>query len=215
VCNADSSASLEGAAEVFLGVRNRLLGIANRILNSPTDAEDVVQDAWLRWQMCDRNAVADPAAFLATMTARLCLNTMQTAHARHEIHAGSWLPEPMDATADPLLAVQRCEELEVAATVLIERLSPMERAAYVLREAFDYPYGRIAAIVAITEQNARQLVSRARKRLATQSHGNKTAGVPETQRLFAAFLAAAQGELTPLEMVFAQEMGTARVPLAA
>jgi RNA polymerase sigma-70 factor, ECF subfamily len=211
MCDEESSASLD----VFLGVRNHLLGKACRILNSRTDAEDIVQEAWLRWQMCDRNAVVDPAAFLATMTTRLCINTMQTAHARHEMHAGSWLPEHIDAGADPLQAAQRCEELEFAAAVLIERLSAAERAAYVLREAFDYPYGRIAAILAVTVQNARQLVSRARKRLAAESEGGEPAGTPEGQRLFTAFLAAAQGDLTPLEAVFAEDTGAARVPLAA
>jgi RNA polymerase sigma-70 factor (ECF subfamily) len=215
MCDEGSSASLEAATEVFLGVRNRLFGIAYRILNSRTDAEDIVQEAWLRWQMCDRNAVVDPRAFLATTTARLCINTMQTAHARHETHVGSWLPEPTDASADPLLAAERCEELEFATIMLIEKLSPRERAAYVLREAFDYPYGQIAVIVAVTEQNARQLVSRARKRLAVQSEGREAAGSAERQRLFAAFVAAAQGDLVPLEMVFADDAIAAPAPIAA
>jgi RNA polymerase sigma-70 factor, ECF subfamily len=211
MCTEESSASLD----VFLGIRKHLLGKACRMLNSRTDAEDIVQEAWLRWQMCDRNAVVDPAAFLATMTTRLCINTMQTGHARHEMQAGSWLPEQMDAGADPLLAAQRREELEFAAAVLIERLSAAERAAYVLREAFDYPYGQIAAVLAVTVQNARQLVSRARKRLTAESQGREPAAASDRQRLFTAFLAAVQGDLTPLETVFAEDTGAARVPIAA
>lgn len=207
--NEGCSASLEEATEVFLGVRNRLFGIAYRILNSRTDAEDIVQEAWLRWQMCDRIAVLDPPAFLATTTTRLCINAMQSARARHETHAGPWLPEPVDASADPLLGAERSEALEYAAITLIERLSPTERAAYVLREAFDYPYGQIAAIVGVKEPNARQLVSRARRHLV-DTECREAATNAEQKRLFHAFVAAADGDLTLLEKVFAVD-----VPMAA
>lgn len=207
--NEGGSASLEEATEVFLGVRNRLFGIAYRILNSRTDAEDIVQEAWLRWQMCDRIAVLDPPAFLATTTTRLCINAMQSARVRHETHAGPWLPEPVDASADPLLGAERSEALEYAAITLIERLSPTERAAYVLREAFDYPYGQIAAIVGVKEPNARQLVSRARRHLV-DTECREAATNAEQKRLFHAFVAAADGDLTLLEKVFAVD-----VPMAA
>jgi RNA polymerase sigma-70 factor, ECF subfamily len=213
--NEGCPASLEEATQIFLGVRNRLFGIAYRILKSRADAEDIVQEAWLRWQMCDRIAVVDPPAFLATTTARLCINAMQSARARHETHAGPWLPEPVDASADPLLGAERSEALEFAAITLIERLSPTERGAYVLREAFDYPYGQIAAIVGVKEPNARQLVSRARKHLAAETECRE-AGREEQKRLFEAFVSAAQGNLTPLERVFGDDtVGAARVPLAA
>lgn len=209
MCNARSSAGLEEATEVFLRARNRLFGIAYRILNSRSDAEDIVQEAWLRWQMCDRIAVLDPPAFLATTTTRLCINAMQSARARHETHAGPWLPEPVDASADPLLGAERSEALEYAAITLIERLSPTERAAYVLREAFDYPYGQIAAIVGVKEPNARQLVSRARRHLV-DTECREAASNAEQKRLFHAFVAAADGDLTLLEKVFAVD-----VPMAA
>lgn len=213
--NESSPASLQEAAEIFLGVRHRLFGIAYRILNSRADAEDIVQEAWLRWQMCDRDAVVDPQAFLATTTARLCINTLQTAHARYEIHSSPWLSEHPDASADPVLAAEQCEELELGTTVLLERLSPTERAAFVLRKAFDYPYGRIASIVGVTQQNARQLVSRARRHLVVESEGHKTVGSAERLRLFDAFVAAARGDLIPLETVFAEDAAGARVPIAA
>lgn len=208
--SAGPAAALEEATEVFLGARNRLFGIAYRILNSRSDAEDIVQEAWLRWQTCDRIAVIDPPAFLATTTTRLCINVMQSARARHETHVRPWLPEPVDARADPVLGVERSEALEYAATTLVERLSPTERAAYVLREAFDYPYAQIAAIVGVTVQNARQLVSRARKHVVVETERDMAAGSTEQTRLVAAFVAAADGDLALLESVFARD-----VPVAA
>jgi RNA polymerase sigma-70 factor (ECF subfamily) len=210
MCSAVPTTALEEATEVFLGARNRLFGLAYRILNSRSDAEDIVQEAWLRWQTCDRTAVIDPPAFLATTTTRLCINAMQSARARHETHARPWLPESVDPRADPVLRLERSEALEHAATTLVERLSPTERAAYVLREAFDYPYAQIAAIVGITVQNARQLVSRARKHVVVETEREKVAGSAEQQRLVAAFVAAADGDLTLLETVFAHD-----VPMAA
>jgi RNA polymerase sigma-70 factor (ECF subfamily) len=109
-----------------------------------------------------------------------------------------------------VLGVERSEALEFAATTLVERLSPTERAAYVLREAFDYPYAQIAAIVGISVQNARQLVSRARKHVVVETERDKTAGSAEQKRLVAAFVAAADGDLALLESLFGQ-----RAPMAA
>ena len=208
--NTGSSADLQEATDVFLEARNRLFGIAYRILNSRTDAEDIMQEAWLRWQTCDRTTVLDPPAFLATTTARLCINALQSARARHETHVRPWLPEPVDPNADPVLGAVRSEALEHAATTLIERLSPTERAAYVLREAFDYPYGQIAAIVGVSPPNARQLVSRARKHLIVETEREEAASSVEQKRLVEAFVAAADGDLTLLEKVFADD-----VPVAA
>ena len=122
----------------------------------------------------------------------------------------------MDASGDPLVGAERSEALEFAASTLLERLSPTERAAYVLREAFEYPYGRIAAIVGVKEQNARQLVSRARKHLAVESACRKAVNDAEQKRLFQAFVAAAQGDLRPLETVFAKNtVGTGGIAMAA
>ncbi len=160
--------TLEEAAVTFLACRDRLYGIAIRFLKNCADAEDIVQDAWLRWQTCDRSVVVDPLAFLTTTTKRLCINSLHTARARHETHWGNWLPDTVDHTADPLRDVERCEEMEFAACTILARLSPSERAAYVLREAFDYSYPDIAAVIEVTQANARQLVSRARKRLAAE-----------------------------------------------
>src|ERR1700690_4133046 len=122
----------------FAEVRPRLFGIAYRMLGSAAEAEDIVQDVWLRWQATDRSVVEHPPAFLAKTTTRLCINLAQSAPSRHETYMGTWLPEPVDTSGDPALGAERGEALKLAIVVLLEKLSPTERAAYVLREAFDY-----------------------------------------------------------------------------
>jgi RNA polymerase sigma-70 factor (ECF subfamily) len=149
-------------------MRPRLFGIAYRMVASVSDAEDLLQEVWLRWQACDRAAVRNPEAYLTTTTVRLAINATQSAYARRETYIGPWLPEPVDTSADPLLGAEKAAALELAVLLLLERLTPPERAAYVLREAFDYPYDQIAAIVQASEATARQHVSRARKHLAAE-----------------------------------------------
>ena len=189
----------------FEAVRPRLFGIAYRTLESAADADDVVQDAWIRWQRTDRNQVRDTAAFLATTTKRLALNVAQSARARRETSIQPWHPEQVDVRADPTLGAERREALEHAMLTLSERLSPTERAAYVLREAFDYPYRQIARVLATSEANARQLVTRARIRLAGGRRRQVSAA--EQQRFVDAFVAAAQtGDLTTLEQLLAADV---------
>ena len=182
----------------FEAVRPRLFGIAYRTLDSATDADDVVQDTWIRWQRTDRDEVRDAAAFLATTTKRVALNVVQSARARRETCVDPWHPEPVDVQADPTLAAERREALELAVRMLLETLSPTERAAYVLREAFDYPYRQISDVLATSEANARQLLTRARLRLA--SGPRRQVSAAEQQRFIDAFVDAAQtGDLTTLE----------------
>ncbi|WP_203978341.1 RNA polymerase sigma-70 factor [Planotetraspora silvatica] len=201
----EAESSLDQAASVFLGLRPRLFGIAYRMLGSSADAEDIVQEVWVRWQATDRTAVLDPAAFLATATTRLAINVAQSARKRRETYIGPWLPEPVDTSADPEAGAERGEELELAVMLLLERLSPTERAAYVLRESFDYPYGQIAAILKMSEPNTRQLVSRARKRIAAERRTPVSSAAH--RRLLTAFLAAAQtGDLAVLEELFAADV---------
>jgi RNA polymerase sigma-70 factor (ECF subfamily) len=197
----------------FEAVRPRLFGIAYRTLDSAADAEDVVQDAWIRWHGTDRATVRDTPAFLATITKRLALNVAQSAYARRETAVDQWEPGPVDAHADPTLGAERREELELAMRMLIERLSASERAAYLLREAFDYPYRRIAALLATSEANARQLVARARLRLGGEPREHVRA--TERQRLSDAFVDAAQtGDLATLEQLLTAHVG-ASVAMAA
>jgi RNA polymerase sigma-70 factor (TIGR02957 family) len=196
---------LDEAAAVFQSVRPRLFGIAYRMLSSASEAEDLLQEVWLRWQTTDRSQVRNPAAFLATTTTRLAINELQSARVRRETYIGPWLPEPVDTSADPYLGAERGEALEFAALLLMEKLTPNERAAYVLREAFDYPYGQIADILRSTEPAVRQLVSRARKHVT----GDRRAPVAadEQKELLTRFIAAARsGDMAGLEKLFAADV---------
>jgi RNA polymerase sigma-70 factor (ECF subfamily) len=189
----------------FAPVRPRLFGIAYRMLGSAAEAEDIVQDVWLRWQSTNRNAVENPPAYLATTTTRLCINLAQSAHTRHETYIGTWLPEPVDTSSDPGIGAERSEALKLAVLILLEKLSPTERAAYVLREAFDYSYTQIADILQMEEANTRQLVSRARKHIADGRRASVSPG--EQRRLLEAFIAAAQNaDLGALEGLFAKDV---------
>ena len=197
--------TLDDAAAVFAEVRPRLFGIAYRMLGSAVDAEDLLQEVWIRWQTCDRSVVENPAAYLATTTTRLAINATQSAYARRESYVGPWLPEPVDTSADPQLGAERAAALELGVLLLLEKLTPTERAAYVLREAFDYPYQHIAEIVQTTEVTARQYVSRARKHLAAERRAPVSLG--EQQRLLSAFMTAAQaGDLSALEELLAADV---------
>src|SRR6201987_286538 len=189
----------------FAAVRPRLFGIAYRMLGSAAEAEDIVQDVWLRWQATDRSVVESPPAFLATTTTRMCINFAQSAHSRREIYVGPWLPEPVDTSSDPALGAERGEALGLAILLLLEKLSPTERAAYVLREAFDYSYDQIASILQMEETNVRQLVSRARKHITDERRAPVSAD--EQRRLLVAFVDAAQrGDLAALEALFAEDV---------
>jgi RNA polymerase sigma-70 factor (ECF subfamily) len=201
-----TSAADDGLS-AFVGARRRLFGIAYRMLGSAVEAEDILQEVWLRWQGVDRSAVANANAYLATMTTRLAINVAQSARSRHETYVGPWLPEPVDTSADPTLGAERGEALEFAVLVLLEKLSPKERAAYILHEAFNYPYPEIAEMVRVSEVNARQLVSRARKHIAD---GRRTpVSTTEQRRLLDAFMIAAQqGDLATLQGLFASDISS-------
>lgn len=195
--------SHDDGAAAFATVRRRLFCIAYRVLGNWTEAEDIVQDVWLRWQAYDRSTVLNPTAFLVTTTKRVAINAGGSARARRESYVGEWAHEPADSGADPASHAERAEDLELGIMLLLERLSPHERAAYVLREAFDYPYSKIARILRVTEVNARQLVSRAGRKVSTRPR--ESVGCAQQRRLLAAFLAAARaGEFAALETLFAQ-----------
>ncbi|RBY75666.1 RNA polymerase subunit sigma-24 [Blastococcus sp. TF02-09] len=199
------------ATDEFEEQRARLFGIAYRMLGSATDAEDVLQDAWLRWQGVDRAQVAAPAAFLARTVTNLCLTALTSARARREVYVGPWLPEPVLTTRgvptdlDPSEDVLQRESVGFALLALLERLSPPERAAYVLREAFAYSAGEVAALIGTSEANARQLHSRARGRVA----GERSREVDPThwRELVARFLTAARdGDLAGLEALLTADV---------
>jgi RNA polymerase sigma-70 factor (ECF subfamily) len=186
-------------------VRPRLFGIAYRMLGSAAEAEDIVQDVWMRWQSTNRSTVENPPAFLATMTTHLCINAVQSAHSRHEKYVGTWLPEPVDTSDDPAIGAERDEALKLAVLLLLEKLTPTERAAYILREAFDYSYAQIADILRMEEANVRQLVSRAHKHIADGRRASVSSG--EQRRLLEAFVVAAQkGDMAALEGLLAADV---------
>jgi RNA polymerase sigma-70 factor (TIGR02957 family) len=199
-----------GLAE-FQELRPRLFGIAYRMLGAATDAEDVLQDAWLRWQTVDRTTVRSSEAFLVRMVTNLCLTALDSARARREVYVGPWLPEPVltdDGALGPLDdAVQR-ECVSVALLALLERLSPAERAAYVLREAFGYSAREVADLIDTSEANARQLHSRARRHVALDERQtvDPATWLDLVQRFFAA---ARDGDVARLEAMLADDVVSA------
>ncbi|MFF5978763.1 RNA polymerase sigma-70 factor [Streptomyces olindensis] len=197
--------ALDAAAEAFERLRPRLFGIAYRVLGSVSEAEDVVQEVWVRWQGADREAVLDPGAFLAKTTTRLAINVARSARVRREAYVGPWLPEPVDTGVDPQVGAERGETLELAVLLVLERLNPVERAAYVLREAFDYAYDEIADMLQLSHANTRQIVSRARRRL--DSERREPVDTAQHRRLLEAFVAAARdGDVAALESVLSADV---------
>jgi RNA polymerase sigma factor (sigma-70 family) len=201
-----STRSWENGADLdlFLRARPRLFAIAHRIVGNVHEAEDVVQEAWVRWHRVDRATVANVEAFLVTATVRLAINLVQSARRRHETYVAFWPKEAADPGADPLTEAERGEAIELAVRLLVERLPPSERAAYVLREGFEYPYQQIARTLHIGTANSRQLVKRARARIAA---GRRPAFTASAHSRFVQAFAAASlvGELTGLEAFLAAD----------
>jgi RNA polymerase sigma factor (sigma-70 family) len=192
--------------EVFQEHRGRMFGIAYRMLGTVADAEEVLQDAWIRWQKASRADVVNPGAFLAKTVTNLCLTQLTTARARRETYVGEWLPEPVLTGPElPELAEQR-ESVSFALLKVLEHLTPAERAAYVLREAFAYSHREVGDLIGTTEANARQLHSRARKRVAT-AHQKRPVDPGQWRILVERFLAAAQlGEVDRLADLLAADV---------
>lgn len=193
---------------MFQHYRPTLLGVAYRTLGSLTDAEDVVQEAWLRWAADGRNDVQSPRQYLITVVTRLSIDRVRLMARRKETYVGPWLPEPVHTTSTTLgpaeTAAQR-DTLSLATLRLLERLSAPERAVFVLREAFELPYAEIGRILELTEANARQLHRRGCKHLAAGPH--RYAPDPETHRaLVERFLTAAStGDRGSLQSLLAHD----------
>jgi RNA polymerase sigma-70 factor (ECF subfamily) len=200
----------------FLGLRARLFGIACRMLGNAAEAEEIVQDAWLRWQLTDRTTVRDATAFLVTTTTRLTLNVMQSARHRRETCLTPALREPADPAACAGLDAERNEALELAVRRLLETLSAKERAAYILREAFGCEYREIASLLRLQEANTRQVVSRARRRMASAPHGPASPSF-EQRRVVRAFVGFVQrGDLAGFKaLVAADAVAAADLAVAA
>lgn len=158
------------ATTTFSEHRATLFGIAYRMLGSVMDAEDVVQEAYLRWERVDRDTVESPRAFLSTIVTRLSIDALREAKRRREVYVGEWLPEPLMTGRDPRESAELADSLSTAFLVLLESLSPPERAAFLLREVFNYDYRQLADILDTTDTNCRQMVSRAKARLESREH---------------------------------------------
>ncbi|WUW26199.1 sigma-70 family RNA polymerase sigma factor [Streptomyces sp. NBC_01463] len=184
----------EAAVERFEAGRGRLASLAYRLLGSAADAEDAVQDTFLRWQAADRGRIEVPEAWLATVLTRLCLDRLRSAQARHERTAGAWLPEPL-LDGDPMLGpadtFEQRESVSLAVLTLLERLSPFERAVYVLREAFSYGHAEIAAILGISESASQQHLHRARIRISAERRRGGETDPASARRVVEEFLDAA------------------------
>ncbi|MFI8184034.1 RNA polymerase sigma-70 factor [Actinacidiphila glaucinigra] len=212
--------------ERFEASRPRLEAVAYRLLGSASEAEDAVQETFLRWQAADVDRVDVPEAWLTKVLTNLCLNQLTSARARRETYVGQWLPEPLLA-GDPMLGpadtAEQRESVSYAVLVLLERLTPNERAVYVLREAFAYPHREIAEILDITEAASQQIHHRAKKHVADGRARGAGAGIDEAaaRRVVEEFLAAAtSGRTEPLVRLLTQDAvavgdGGGKVPARA
>ncbi|MGW7298516.1 RNA polymerase sigma factor SigJ [Streptomyces sp. NPDC054829] len=200
--------SIMSAVDRFEAARPRLEAIAYRLLGSAGEAEDAVQETYLRWQAADTGRIEVPEAWLTKVLTNLCLNQLTSARARRETYVGQWLPEPLLA-GDPMIGpadtVEQRESVSYAVLVLLERLSPNERAVYVLREAFDYSHREIAEILDITEAASQQIFHRGKKHVAA---GKARTEIDEAaaKRIVEEFLAAAtSGRTEPLVRLLTQD----------
>jgi len=187
---------------VYKELRPLMFSIAYRMLGSAAEAEDLVQEAYLRFHRATSQGevIESPKAYLSTVTTRLAIDSLRSARARHEAYIGLWLPEPLmvSTEADPAEQAEIDESLSLAFLVMLQTLSPVERAVFLLREVFDYDYAEMASITGKTEDNCRQILARARKRIDT-GQPRFTASKQDQRELATRFFAAAdQGNLTGL-----------------
>ncbi|MFI0373385.1 RNA polymerase sigma factor SigJ [Actinomadura sp. 1N219] len=179
--------------------RPAVFGAAYRLLGSVAEAEDVVQDVWLRAEAADRSDVADPRAWLVTIAARLSYNVLKSARVRREAYPGPWLPEPLPTGPDTADQVIADESIGTAMLLVMEELTPPERVAFVLHDVFDVPFDQVAGVLGNSAAASRKLASRARRRVADAREQHPTASRTERERVLAAFRAATeQGDFDQL-----------------
>jgi RNA polymerase sigma-70 factor, ECF subfamily len=203
-------------AASFEPYRQRLLGLAYRMLGSMADAKDAVQETYLRWHRADRDDVSDPRAFLMTTTARICLDMMSSARAQREVYVGPWLPEPVVDTAAlaPDSSTELAEDLSVALLLTLERLSPLERTAFLLHDVFDFSFNEVASTLERSAAACRQLAARARAHVraerprgATEPSARSGEVDAKHAQLMSAFATAARsGDLDALTRLLASDV---------
>src|SRR4029077_18165564 len=197
------------ARDVFTTDRPLLFSIAYRMLGSATDAEDILQDAWLRYRGADRSTIRSPKAFATTIVTRLCLDRLKSARTTREEYIGPWLPEPVLTSEidGPDTVLQRAESVTLAFLVLLEKLSPEERAVFLLKDVFEYDHSEIAEMLGMTVDNSRQLLHRAKGRLA-QGRPRLT-GTEQSRRAIAERFTRAfsSGDANELTVLLANDVG--------
>jgi RNA polymerase sigma-70 factor, ECF subfamily len=211
-----SESVISDAAASFELHRRRMLGLAYRMLGSMADAEDAVQETYLRWHAAERNKVLDSRAFLMTTTTRICLDVLTSARARREGYVGPSLPEPVldKAALTPDTRTELTEDLSIALLLMLERLSPLERAAFLLHDVFDFSFSEVAATLERSEAACRQLATRARAHVrAVRPRGTAPRPAhlseidPRHSQLISAFLAATRsGDLNALTQLLANDV---------
>lgn len=198
---------MEDATETFARLRLRLQGIAYRMLGSTAEAEEVVQDAWLRWHEADRAAIANTEAWLVTIATRIAIDRLRAAKVQRAHYVGLWLPEPQlaDSPLSPEQVLERADDLSMAFLTLLERLAPEARAAFLMREVFDADYDELAQTIGKSEAACRQMVSRARAQLreARPRYDVTPEAHLRVMRQFADALA--QGDFTSLKSMLAED----------
>ena len=197
----------ETGADWFEAQRPRLLRLAYRMLGSLAEAEDIVQEAWLRWQRAERTAVQAPEAYLRRTVSRLCLDSLKSARARRERYVGAWLPEPLaESLVQPAEEGPQLDELTYTLMLALERLSPLERAAFLLHDVFGVPFDEVAETVERAPAAVRQLAARARKHLR-RARPRYQVDREEGERMARAFFTAAtQGDLAALSGMLAENV---------
>ena len=206
--------------DVFSEHRRLLTGVAYRVLGSVDDAEDVVQEAWLRWSKVDSEQIQDPRAFLVTTVTRLAIDRLRQARVHREVYPGTWLPEPVSGELDAAERAALADSVDLALLVVLETLSPLERAVFVLHEAFEMPFAEIGEIIGRAEPATRQLAKRARDHVQTRRprfEVDREGRREMTQRFLAASI---EGDLASLMSLLASDVtlvadggGKARAPM--
>ena len=194
--------------ETFDQYRSLLLSIAYRMLGSVADAEDMLQETFIRWQQAPEQEIRSPRAFLITIISRLCINYLQSARAQREQYVGQWLPEPIVTApgSDPLESIRLDESLSIAFLLMLERLTPVERAVFVLREVFEYEYSELATVLGESEANCRQILHRARQHVTAMRPRFKASQRQKSELLEGFLQATKSGDLEGLVALLADDV---------
>ncbi|MEO1061522.1 MAG: RNA polymerase sigma factor SigJ [Actinomycetota bacterium] len=196
----------ESDVDGFAEERDRLFGLAYRMTGSVADADDVVQEAWIRWQAADRTTIRTPGAWLTTVTTRLALDRLRSAQRRRERYVGPWLPEPLLTDDGPADVVEQAETLTLGFLCVLDRLDPRERAAFLLHDVFGHPFAEVADTLELTAANARQIASRARRKVRDEERSGRSSS-EDADRLVDAFLRAViAGEEESLVELLAEDV---------